>query len=148
MKKSLPLFFCLILLYSTAKAQDNRVNIDYQYSRIENEYHAYTMFAKVDEKKSVVDIELVTTLSFNKLKNISIKKGDRPIQLSFNKIDTVTKTDDENLKSLVITVDLKSILNSTIDCETILFFLFEDGNKIALPFRFCLAKEKLKTLNL
>ncbi|RZL34291.1 MAG: hypothetical protein EOP00_31860, partial [Pedobacter sp.] len=111
MKKFLQLFFCIVLFSLNVKSQDKRINVDYQYSRAENEYHAYNMFVKIDETKSAIEFEFLTTHSFDKLQSVAVKNGDKLIQLPFNAVDFLIKTDDENLKSLLIVANMKSILN-------------------------------------
>ena len=144
MKKFYYLFFSLQLITFLLKAQE-KVNIDYQYTRNNNEYHAYAVYLKSDDQNKTLEFEVTSTFLMDKLTGVSIKKGKMDIKIPFTKLDTVIKTDENTLNNLVITASFKNLLKMKIECETVIIFTLNDERKIELPFNFCLVKNKLES---
>lgn len=144
MKKFWYLFFSLQLFTFSLKAQEKE-NIDYQYIRNSNEYHAYAVFLKSDDQNKVLEFQITSTFLVDKLSGLSIKKGKTDIKIPFTKLDTVIKTDEKTINNLVIVASIKNLLKMKIECDTVIIFALGDETKIELPFNFCLVKNKLES---
>ncbi|MES2448417.1 MAG: hypothetical protein V4546_14620 [Bacteroidota bacterium] len=143
MKKFYYLFFSLQLITFLLKAQE-KVNIDYQYTRNNNEYHAYAVYLKSDDQNKTLEFEVTSTYLMDKLTGVSIKKGKMDIKIPFTKLDTVIKTDEKTINNLVIVASIKNLLKMKIECGTVIIFTLSDETKIELPFNFCLVKNKIE----
>lgn len=142
MKKFWYIFFSLQLLAFFLNAQEKE-NLDYQYIRNNNEYHAYAVNIKPGSENKTLEFEITSTFLMDKLTGVSIKNKKIEIKIPITKLDTAIKTDNNTLSNAVIIASFKSLLNMKIDCETVIIFTFNDDRKIELPFNFCLVKNKL-----
>lgn len=144
MKKFWYLFFSLQLFTFSLKAQEKE-NIDYQYIRNNNEYHAYAVFLKSDDQNKALEFQITSTFLVDKLNGLSIKKGKIDIKIPFTKLDTVIKTDENTLNNVVIVASFKNLLKTKIECDTVIIFTLSDETKIELPFNFCVVKNKFES---
>ncbi|RZL46315.1 MAG: hypothetical protein EOP00_15365 [Pedobacter sp.] len=143
MKNVRVLFSLLMLTLGFAQAQEKRINGDYQYLRTGNDYHAYTTFIKIDELGKHAEIELVTSLSFEKLQTITITKGTKLVKVTFAALNTTIVNDDKSLHGISILPSFDNLWKINVDCETRIIFTFDNGKKIDLPFMYCFLKEQL-----
>lgn len=131
------------MLYTLSYGQ-NKVNVDYEYLRVGNEYHAYSAFINPVKNRNSLELYLVSSFKFDKLKEIFIKDRDNMRPVSFVSANSTTENDDKALHGLDISLDGHKLWKIHFDCETVIVFKFSNKLQIELPFKYCEIKERFK----
>lgn len=142
MKRIVVLIFVFVsLTISICVAQESKETIDYQYKRVDNDYHAYTAYA--NNEANTANFALVSSYNLIGLKSIHIKSEKNRVKLPFKKINLYLGEDDETLNKLAVSVNLEKILHAKLDCESTIIFTLVNNLTIELPINTCQFKEYL-----
>jgi hypothetical protein len=140
MRKIVLFFIGFIVLSTACIAQESRKSIDYQYKRVDSNYHAYTVY--IGNEANTVDFAIVSSYDLTGLKSIHIQSEKNKVKLSFKKI-TLLLNDDETLNKLAISVNLEKVFKAKLNCESTIVFTLENNLTIELPINNCQLKEYL-----
>jgi hypothetical protein len=136
MKRIIKLLFIAFAFPVLAYGQDLGKQLDYQYKREGQTYHAYTLYANDNQEKNTIDIVLTTTFDVDNLQRISLDLGTSVVKLSYKKLKTVVPIDDKALHNVLIRLDLSNIELGK-DCEQSLVFKFSKDRTVVLPIQLC-----------
>lgn len=142
--KHIILLFLTFSISNLAFSQESKKNVDYQYLRNGDEYHAYSALVNAVNDSKTLELQLVSTYKIDRLNEILIKENKKQIKISFSTVISNAKNDDKSLQKLSLLLDAGKILKNKFDCDTEITFVFNNGQQITFPFNSCLIKESLK----
>lgn len=136
MEKLLKILFIICAFPVFSYAQDLGKQLDYQYRRDIETYHAYALYQSNNQEVKTIDLLLTTTFDVGDLQKIFFNVDGNLIKLPFKKSKITVPIDDKDLYNLLVRIDLSDLVAGK-NCEQFIVFNFSKNRKVSLPIELC-----------